>query len=58
MVRASWRAAAMRVSSRALRAKPKTKSTRFCSHQNISVSRAKPESARSTILTRGQRARI
>src|SRR3954447_20545410 len=34
MVRASWRAAATRVSSRVLRARPKTKSTRFCSHQN------------------------
>src|SRR4028119_1510110 len=32
---------------RALRARPKTKSTRFCSHQSMSASRAKPESARS-----------
>src|SRR3954449_10701938 len=57
MVQASWRAAATRVSSRALRARPKTKSTRFCSHQSMSASRAKAESARSTIVTRGQRAR-
>ena len=43
---------------RGLRARPKTKSTRFASHQAISASRAKPLSARSRIRTRGQRARI
>ncbi len=44
--------------SRALRARPNKKSTRFCSHQAISASRAKPESARNRIRVRGQRARI
>ena len=43
---------------RGLRARPKTKSTRFASHQAISASRAKPLSARSRMRTRGQRARI
>ena len=48
----------MAPTKRSLRASPKTKSTRLASHPRISASRAKPESARSKISTRGQRARI
>jgi hypothetical protein len=44
--------------SRGLRARPNRKSTRLASHQLISSSRQKPESPRSRMRTRGQRARI
>jgi hypothetical protein len=45
-------------SRRSLRARPNRKSTRFASHHAISASRAKPESPRSRMRTRGQRRRI
>ena len=38
-----------------MRARPNRKSTRLASHQAISASRAKPESPRSRMRTRGQR---
>jgi hypothetical protein len=41
-----------------LRGRPNRKSTALFSHQAISASRAKPESARSRIRTAGQRCRM
>src|SRR5690606_22434572 len=52
---ASSSASAMLRTSRTLRARPNRKSTELASHQAISSSRAKPESARSTMRTFGQR---
>src|ERR687887_115843 len=54
---ASASSAAIIASSRALRARPNTYSTRLSSHQLISSSRAKPLSALSQISTSGQAAR-
>lgn len=46
------------VTSRSLRANPNTKSTALASHHVIRSSRAKPESARSTMRVRGHRVRM
>jgi IS5 family transposase len=55
---AAANSSAMAPTKRSLRARPKTSSTPFASHQAMSSSRANPESARNRMLTLGQRARI